>query len=66
MTIYTYTFTAAYLRDSLAPFQAEAGGTIELLDMGTVSAVAMFKAAELRNKYLTWALRFAVTLIFPK
>ncbi len=50
---------AAQAGNGLAPFQAEAGGTIELLDMGIVSAVAMFKAAELRNKYLTWALRFA-------
>ncbi len=49
---------AAQTGGSLAPFQAEAGGTIQLLEMGLVSPDEMFSAAELRNKYLTWALRF--------
>lgn len=44
--------------DSLMPYQADAGGTIALLDMGTVSAEEMFADAELRNKHLTWLLRF--------
>ena len=49
---------AAQRGETLAPFQAEAGGTIQLLSMGLVSPDEMFKAAELRNKILTWALRF--------
>jgi transmembrane protein TMEM43 len=49
---------AAQRGETLAPFQANAGGTIQLLSMGLVSPEEMFKAAELRNKLLTWALRF--------
>lgn len=39
------------------PFIAKAGGTIELLDTGKVSADAMFTAAHQANKFMTWLLR---------
>jgi len=39
------------------PFGTKAGGTIEMLETGTVSAVAMFTAAHQTNKIMTWALR---------
>jgi hypothetical protein len=42
---------------SFAPYQAKAGGTIELLQTGTVTANAMFKKAEQDNAILTWILR---------
>lgn len=42
---------------SFEPFVAEAGGTIEMLETGTVSADAMFTAAHQANKFMTWILR---------
>lgn len=45
------------------PFQARAGGTVELLELGTVSADEMFEAAQRRNTMLTWGLRFAGFLL---
>jgi hypothetical protein len=39
------------------PFGTKAGGTIEMLETGTVSAGAMFTAAHQTNKIMTWALR---------
>jgi len=39
------------------PFVAKAGGTIEMLETGTVSAEAMFAAAHQANKFMTWGLR---------
>lgn len=45
------------------PFQAKAGGTIELLETGTVSAEEMFEAAQRSNTLLTWGLRLAGLLL---
>lgn len=42
---------------SFEPFVAKAGGTIEMLETGTVSADAMFTAAHEANKFMTWILR---------
>ncbi len=42
---------------SFAPYQTAAGGSIELLSMGTFGADAMFKEAQQSNTFLTWALR---------
>ena len=42
---------------SFEPFVAKAGGTIEMLETGTVSADAMFTAAHQANKFMTWILR---------
>lgn len=42
---------------TFVPYKAAAGGSIELLSMGSVSADAMFKEAQQANTILTWALR---------
>lgn len=42
---------------TLRPYQAKAGGTIELLDMGNVSAAQMFQSAQDANTLMTWILR---------
>lgn len=47
----------------LEPFEAEAGGTIALVELGRVEAEAMFEAAERRNTFLTWGLRLGGLLI---
>lgn len=39
------------------PFIAQAGGSIEMLETGLVSADAMFTAAQQANKFMTWILR---------
>jgi hypothetical protein len=39
------------------PYIAKAGGTIEMLETGTVSAEAMFASAHKANKIMTWILR---------
>lgn len=49
--------------DGFRPFQAEAGGTVELLELGTVSADEMFEAAQRRNTLLTWGLRLGGFLL---
>lgn len=49
--------------DGFRPFQAEAGGTVQLLELGTVSADEMFEAAQRRNTLLTWGLRFGGFLL---
>lgn len=43
--------------DSFEPFIAKAGGTIEMLETGTVGADAMFASAHQANKFMTWLLR---------
>lgn len=43
--------------NTFEPFIAKAGGTIELLSIGTVSAESMFAAAHASNRLLTWGLR---------
>jgi len=49
---------ARQVKDSFEPYRAAAGGSIEMLEMGTVSADTMFDAAQSRNTVLTWVLRF--------
>lgn len=49
--------------NSFRPFQAEAGGTLELLELGRVTAQDMFAAAQRRNTLLTWGLRLAGLLL---
>jgi hypothetical protein len=43
--------------DSFTPFVAKTGGTIALLERGTLQAEQMFELAHDRNKMLTWAIR---------
>ncbi len=45
--------------NSFAPYKAAAGGTIDMLETGTVTADEMFEAAQTQNTVLTWGLRFA-------
>jgi hypothetical protein len=45
------------------PFTAKAGGTIEMLSTGTVTAESMFAEAHASNKILTWVLRLVGTLV---
>jgi len=42
---------------SFEPYQTKAGGTIELLQLGTVSAANMFKQAQESNVAMTWVFR---------
>ncbi len=44
--------------ESFKPYETEAGGAIEILSDGIVSAAAMFEAEEAANTLLTWVLRF--------
>ena len=48
---------ARQVNATFEPYQAQAGGTIELLESGTHSAEAMFQQAQKSNTILTWALR---------
>ena len=49
--------------ESFRPYQAKAGGTVELLELGTVGAEQMFAAAERQNTLLTWGLRLVGLLL---
>ena len=48
---------ARQVNATFEPYQAQAGGTIELLEPGTHTAEAMFQQAQKSNTILTWALR---------
>jgi hypothetical protein len=48
---------ARQIGDSFEPYQAEAGGVVELLQTGTHSAANMFSRAQQENTLLTWVLR---------
>lgn len=48
---------ARQVNTTFEPYQAKAGGTIELLESGTHTAEAMFQQAQKSNTILTWALR---------
>lgn len=48
---------ARQVGDTFEAYPTKAGGTIELLQTGTVSADAMFQKAEQSNTMLTWILR---------
>lgn len=45
------------IEDTFEPFQANAGGTIDLLQTGVFSAASMIKTAQKSNTVLTWILR---------
>jgi hypothetical protein len=68
----TVSLVAQQTGKTLAPYKTEAGGPIELLQMGTVDAQSMFKSALESNATLTWILRgvglfllfFGLLLIF--
>ncbi|MCI5211695.1 MAG: hypothetical protein D3910_23600, partial [Candidatus Electrothrix sp. ATG2] len=47
----------------LKPYHAQAGGEIELLQVGEHSAEAMFQKAQTDNKILTWVLRVVGFLV---
>jgi hypothetical protein len=48
---------AAQVNKSFEPYTTQVGGTINLLQNGTVSADAMIQTAQDNNKAMTWALR---------
>lgn len=48
---------ARQVRDTFESYQAQAGDTILLVKYGTLSAEAMFQAAQRENAILTWILR---------
>jgi hypothetical protein len=48
---------ARQVRDTFEAYQAQAGDTILLVKYGTLSAEAMFQAAQRENAILTWILR---------
>jgi hypothetical protein len=49
--------------ESFRPYQTKAGGTVELLELGTVGAEQMFATAERQNTLLTWGLRLGGLLL---
>jgi hypothetical protein len=54
----TISVVARQVADSFAPYAAQAGDEILLVDYGERSAAQMFKAAQDANTMLTWLLRF--------
>jgi len=56
-------FVARQAGGSLEPYQAKAGGTVELVSAGLVPAAAMFQSAITGNTVLTWVLRGAGFLV---
>lgn len=54
----TVSLVARQAADTFEPYQTKAGDALLLVEYGTVSADAMFKAAEAANTMLTWILRF--------
>lgn len=49
--------------NGFAPYHAEAGGIVELLQSGTVTPEAMIEQAQFENQVLTWVLRGAGLLV---
>lgn len=49
--------------ESLMPYVTEAGGAIQLLQVGLLSADSMFQAAKKGNRLMTWILRCAGFLL---
>jgi hypothetical protein len=49
---------AKQVKDSFEAYQAKAGGTIEILQIGVHTAEAMIQKAQTDNKIMTWILRF--------
>jgi hypothetical protein len=54
---------AAQAGSSFAPYRAKTGGTIELLQIGAVSAEQMIQQAQASNRMFTWILRLVGFLI---
>ena len=54
----TVSLVARQVKDTFEPYQAQAGDAILLLKYGTLSADAMFQAAQKENTIFTWILRF--------
>lgn len=48
---------AAQAGSGLGPYRTQAGGTVELIAAGQVSAASMFKEAQDENRLITWLLR---------
>lgn len=48
---------AEQFNQSFQPFQSKAGGNIDLLETGVLSADAMFAAAHQENNFITWGIR---------
>jgi transmembrane protein TMEM43 len=59
----TVSLVARQVRDTFEAYPAKAGDQILLLKYGTLSADAMFKAAQAESAMLTWILRFVGFLI---
>jgi hypothetical protein len=59
----TVSIVARQIGSTFEAYQAKAGGSILLLDYGTLSADSMFKSAEEANATLTWILRAAGFLL---
>jgi len=62
----TFSVIAQQVGDTFAPYPAKAGGEIERVESGTVTADAMFQHAQSENTMITWVLRvvgFIVTSI---
>lgn len=53
----TVSVVAQQSASSFAPYRTKTGGTVELLESGSVAAADMFQMAQDRNKALTWGLR---------
>lgn len=53
----TVSFVAAQVQDSFQPYRTKAGGTINLLQGGTLTSAAMIEVAQQSNKVMTWAIR---------
>lgn len=49
---------AKQIGNTFEPYISKAGGTIEMLRVGTYSADTMFKQAQKANRMMTWFLRF--------
>lgn len=49
--------------ETFEPYLASTGGKIELLELGSLSAEAMFQEAEASNRLMTWVLRFVGCLL---
>lgn len=48
---------AAQAGSGLVPYRTQAGGTVELIAAGQVTAASMFKEAQDENRLITWLLR---------
>lgn len=54
----TISLVAKQINNTFEPYRTRAGGTIDLLEIGSHSAESMFESAQTENTILTWILRF--------